>query len=254
MKKVKILLVMLLLAFVVPFTVNAEEENATAGEVTKKEITVYMFRGEGCGFCEKALTFFESIEEEYGQYFELVTYEVWNSVTNQELMQDVGVYLNKSISGVPFIIIGETTFGGFQDSWGDQIKEAIMTEYNKSEEERIDVVEKAKNKEDNNDVIIAVVTLVIVVGGAIFVYYARKTDAKVVLEEKVVEEVKVEELKKEEPKKTKVQNKKTDGEVKKTTKKEKETETTKKNTKKTSENKDNKKKSNAKPKTQKQKK
>jgi len=252
MKKVKNLLVMLLLVFIVLFTVNAEGESGT--EVAKKEITVYMFRGEGCGFCEKALTFFESIEGEYGKYFELVTYEVWNNATNQALMQDVGVYLNKQITGVPFIIIGEKTFGGFQESWGDQIKEAIMTEYNKSEEDRVDIIEKAKRKETNgvdNDVVISVITLAIVVGGAVFVYYARRgNEAEVVLEEKIIEEVQVEKVKKESIKSTK--NKKSEEEVKIPSKKE--STSVKKSNKKTSENKDNKKPTTTKVKTQKQKK
>ena len=197
MKKLKTILVMLLFAVMVPFVVNAEE----AG--TKTEIKVYMFRGEGCGFCEKALTFFESIENDYGKYFELVTYEVWNDTTNQKLMQDVGKYLNKSVKGIPLIIIGEKTYSGFDEKYADSIKADIVAEYNKTENDRVDVIKdmnENKGKGLNPDIVISVVTVVIVVAIGVFIYTARRNVEATYMPEpqKVEEEVETVEIKKEE--------------------------------------------------------
>ena len=52
-----------------------------------KQATIYMFRGKGCGFCKKFLNFLNSISTEYGQYFKLVSFEVWNDTTNSELFK-----------------------------------------------------------------------------------------------------------------------------------------------------------------------
>ena len=46
-------------------------------------------------------------------------------------MRKVAEFLDKDVGGVPFIIIGETTFGGFAESYGDGIKKAIEELYNK---------------------------------------------------------------------------------------------------------------------------
>lgn len=168
MKKLKMLVMaLLLLVFAVPAFANAEEA------VTRSEAKVYIFKGETCGFCAKALEFFESIEEEYGKYFELVEYEVWNNAANAELMDKVAEYLGTEISGVPFIIIGEKTYPGFDESWATEIKENIMSEYNKAEDERVDII-KESQKVVSYDNVVTVVSVLAIVGIALFVYFARR--------------------------------------------------------------------------------
>ena len=171
MKKLKLfVLSFLLVLFVVPFGVFAEEDN---NELVKEKINVYMFRGEGCGFCAKALTFFDSIEEEYGVYFNLVTYEVWNNADNASLFEDVADYLKVEPDGVPFIVIGSKTYSGFDESWGDDIKSDIIAEYNRSVEERTDAIKAVENKKDNSAVIV-VVSVILVVGVVALVAFGRK--------------------------------------------------------------------------------
>lgn len=168
MKKLKILVATLLLfAFAIPVFANAEET------VTRSEAKVYIFKGETCGYCAKALEFFESIEEEYGKYFELVEYEVWNDAANAELMDKVAEYLGTEISGVPFIIIGDNTYPGFDETWGDEIKEKIISEYNKAEDERIDIVKEAQ-KEVDYDNLVTTISVIAIIGIVAFVYFARK--------------------------------------------------------------------------------
>ena len=79
MNKLKTILVVILSVFLVlPFGVLASQETSTdpannntpAGEVEKdKKVKVYFFRGEGCPHCEDAETFFQSIQESYGDLY-----------------------------------------------------------------------------------------------------------------------------------------------------------------------------------------
>lgn len=62
-------------------------------------------------------------------YFNIYTFEVWNNSTNQQFMKDSAKYLNKEVSGVPFLIIGNKTFEGYNESMNIKIKKAIKTEY-----------------------------------------------------------------------------------------------------------------------------
>ena len=104
MKKIKLLVVALLTIILLPFNINAAE---------KDQINVYIFKGDGCGYCAAALEFFESIESEYGAYFDLVEREVWYDEDNATLMSEVAAYFGEEVRGVPYIVIGDKTFQGF---------------------------------------------------------------------------------------------------------------------------------------------
>ncbi len=103
-------------------------ENTDYAE-TSDQATIYLFRGHGCGYCRNFLTFLNSISKEYGKKFKLVSFEVWNNKENNELMKKVANFTGEEAGGVPYIVIGEKVFGGYIDSWNDQIKEAIDTAY-----------------------------------------------------------------------------------------------------------------------------
>lgn len=166
MRRVKYIILFLML-LVMPFVTKAEA----------KKINVYMFRGEGCPHCEEALEFFDSLsqDEEYSNYYKLVTYEVWNDQDNAKLMEEVADAFNEQASGVPYIIIGEKTFSGYASSSDDEIKNAIKTAY--ENEEYKDVVKEVKNgsyKKDEGSipvvpiVIISVVAIIVVIGLVMF--------------------------------------------------------------------------------------
>lgn len=109
------------------------------------KITIYLFRGKGCSFCKAYLTFMDSITEEYGKYFNMVSFEVWNDENNWNLMQRVSYYLKKEIAGgVPYIIIGDKVFPGFAESFEEDIKNAIVELYNTNKNDRYDVFEKVE--------------------------------------------------------------------------------------------------------------
>ena len=54
----------------------------TSYKETKDQMTIYMFRGQGCTYCRSFLNFLNNISEEYGKYFKLVSFEVWNDANN----------------------------------------------------------------------------------------------------------------------------------------------------------------------------
>lgn len=168
-------------------TLDAEEielENEDYEE-TDDQATIYMFREQGCGYCRKFLTFLSSISEEYGKYFKLVSFEVWQDQDNSELMAQVGEALGEEISGVPFIIIGDKTFPGYAETYDEQIKDAIKDLYDEEEKDRYDIFdelgnsnkkksekEKKEEKDANTAGVIAIVVIVAI--GALAVISRRK--------------------------------------------------------------------------------
>lgn len=179
MKKFSKILLVILCAVMVslPLVVRAEEETGSSTDVDERsKIPVYMFRGEGCAFCAKALTFFEEIQEEYGKYYELKTFEVWNDATNKSLMDQVAEYLDIQINGVPFIIIGEKTFSGFPDESKEEIKKEILAEYNRSDEDRTDIVKAVQNGEARKtNKVGEVVTVLVIIGLVVLIVFAKKS-------------------------------------------------------------------------------
>lgn len=174
MKKSILSIIAILVAIFFPLNVLAKEK-----EEAKDPINVYLFWGNGCGYCEAAKEFFASIEEEYGDKFDLAAYEVWNDENNQALEQAVADYLGEEVSGVPYIIIGEKTFNGYSSEYDEEIIEAIEDEY--ENDERIDVLEKidagevSKSSEKNYDTLIVIGIFAVIIGGfGALIYFSRK--------------------------------------------------------------------------------
>ncbi len=113
---------------------------------TDDQITIYMFRGNGCGYCKAFLTYLESITKEYGKYFKLVSFEVWNDADNAELLGAIGSFLGQDASGVPYIVIGDQVFPGYAESYNTGIENAIKTLYETEKSERYDVFEAYNEK------------------------------------------------------------------------------------------------------------
>jgi len=138
---------------------NIEHDLSEYNENDKQTI-VYVFRGNGCSFCRSFLTFLNSIVPEYGDYFRVVSYETWHDADNSMLMREVSSFLEAKAQGVPFIIIGDKYFLGYTASYDEDIKKAIMDQYNSKE--KYDVIEELskakangtfvyKEEFDNND-------------------------------------------------------------------------------------------------------
>lgn len=226
MKK-KILLVILMVLMVIPFAVKADEEvdaevdapkytnmnlkdtlesegikaNLKNYKETDDQITIYMFRGQGCSHCQDFLNFLASIVEDYGKYFKLESYEVWYDTTNNELKGEVAKTLGDKEGGVPYIIIGKKSYVGFDETvMGEEMKKLIINGYN--EDEKYDVMEHLGEvpdiKNDTNVIVWVSVGIIIVIAAACLIPSGNK---KVVAEEKPVEKKEVKEEKPIEEKK-----------------------------------------------------
>lgn len=145
-----------------------------------KQAVIYLFRGNGCGYCRNFLTFLNSIVDEYGDYFRVVSYEVWYNSNNEALAQDVADFMGVRLDGVPFIVIGDKVFPGFNNSYEEEVKTAIMDQYNsKDKYDVLEAMEKARKKEEkeqnkgnvNYYVIIICDLLFIVSATSIVIYF-----------------------------------------------------------------------------------
>ena len=113
MKKKRILIIsVIMLIFIIFFTLiilsNKMNEKRINLSITmnskisdivydENKINIYIFWGDGCPHCEEAIKFFNSIEDEYGKYYKLVKYEVWNDQDNSKLMDEVASKFRKML-------------------------------------------------------------------------------------------------------------------------------------------------------------
>lgn len=192
MKYIKYLVVLLAIFLVLPFGVFAEDENNTTSESETtvsnddKKVNLYLFRGEGCPHCAEAEEWFDSIKGEYGDYFKVVDYEVWNDEDNAKLMEKVAKLRNEDVSGVPYIIIGDKSWNGFDESYEDEMIKQIKSVYSQDVSKRYDIMNyvndsssNSKTKKSSSSDVLALIIILIVAGGAGYgIYYARKSTSK----------------------------------------------------------------------------
>jgi thiol-disulfide isomerase/thioredoxin len=159
-----------LLVFVVGLVVSVSFIKVSAKEPAK----VYLFYGEGCKYCAGAMTYLESLEEEYGDMFDVIKYEVWNNTENQALLEDVAAVFDDEIGGVPYIVIGEKTFAGYDLSGGfdADILEAIKKTYESNNS--FDVMQKLGTTVKKSNALLYVVLAVVVILEIALLGFAKK--------------------------------------------------------------------------------
>ena len=102
--------------------------------ITKEEgkVNIYFFWGDGCPHCEEQFAFLDSIESEYGDLYNLYTFETWKNEENAELLKIFSNAMEVESRGVPYTIIGEEVFTGFSESMESDFINAIVEERDKS--------------------------------------------------------------------------------------------------------------------------
>lgn len=171
MKKLKLLFVMLIGILLVPCTVLAKD---------KDPVNVYFFYGNGCPHCAEAEQFFDSIEDELGDQFDIVSYETWYDTDNVDLMNEVADIRKEEPQGVPYIIIGNQSWDGYTSSYDDEIIDKIQSEYEKDTDSRYDVmtyVESVNGKKEDNyasDIAVVIAIVLVVAGIGFGIWYARR--------------------------------------------------------------------------------
>lgn len=181
MKNIKYMILLLVAVLILPLSVLAEEEKNDNSE--SKEVKIYLFRGEGCPHCQEAEEWFKSIEEEYGDKFEVIDYEVWYDDENNKLMEKVADARGEEASGVPYIIIGNKTWNGFAESYEEEMINEIKSEYEKDVSKRYDVMKyvksgKTKKKDTTGSDVISLVVILALIGGLGFGIYKTRENVK----------------------------------------------------------------------------
>ncbi|UKI57698.1 MAG: hypothetical protein L6V81_10410 [Clostridium sp.] len=54
--------------------------------------------------------------------FKLVSFESWYNDENSNLLTEISTFMGEPATGVPYIIIGDKVFGGYTDSYDENIK------------------------------------------------------------------------------------------------------------------------------------
>lgn len=111
---------------------NNIHKNAKLEDITfkKGKINIYIFWGSTCPHCEELFSFLNSINGEYGKYYDVYGFEVWEHDNNQSLMDDFSAKMNDDVgSSVPYIIIGNKSFSGYGSTMDEEIKETIEKEF-----------------------------------------------------------------------------------------------------------------------------
>ena len=129
-KKINYLIVILFL-LIMPFQVFAKD----------KEVTLYLFHGDGCPHCKEEMEYLDSVEKKYKD-LKIVKYEVWYNEENSELLKKVQDTFDITTKGVPTNVIGSTVITGFGSSTGKTIERAIEY-YQKNDYE--DIVSQIKD-------------------------------------------------------------------------------------------------------------
>ena len=104
--------------------------NIKLDNITKKDgkVNIYLFWGDGCPHCKEEKLFLKSIENEYGNLFNVYEFEVWHNEENEKIMKEFGKAMDDNLTGVPYTIIGKESIKGFNDSKKEQILDAIINE------------------------------------------------------------------------------------------------------------------------------
>lgn len=149
-----------------------ESENISFNHESYKEsnekANIYLFRGSGCSHCYDFLTYLEAMTEEYGKYFNLISYEVWQNEENNKLMKETASKMGDQVTGVPYIVIGNQSWNGYGEDLNEEIYNAIMKEYENGNKN--DVFNRKKSPLTDVFVVTGAIVLV-----GLFIYARSKT-------------------------------------------------------------------------------
>ncbi len=115
-------------------------KNANLSDYTESDdkVNIYIFAGKSCWHCLDAVSYLASTVDEFKQYANVKVYEVWYNKNNSALLKQVGSKLNKTVSGVPFIVVGDKTFSGFGEDTGKEIISEAKKQYESNT--KVDIV------------------------------------------------------------------------------------------------------------------
>ena len=88
------------------------------------------------------MQFFESIEKEYGKYYNLYKFEVWHNDENARLFNIFANAMGDNAQGVPYTIIGEHSFIGFGENYKEEFIKTIEEQHKNNFDIYFDKIKK----------------------------------------------------------------------------------------------------------------
>ena len=144
------------------------------------KVNIYIFRGKTCWHCLDEISWLSTKVKEYGKYFNIRTYEVWNNKDNNKLMKNVAKVLGENVNGVPYTIIGKKTYDGFSEKTGEAMLEEVKIQY--EDKNRYDIKNDVNledgsliNNNDTSKVVMLLLVSLVVIGGIAFIVYISKS-------------------------------------------------------------------------------
>lgn len=138
MKKVYYVLLFLIILF--PITINAlnsnyddKIEDIVNISAEEDKIAIYFFHSDECMHCAKEEVFLEEIEKKYEEIV-IYKYEIHDAI-NYEYMQKAKELMGVNQPGVPFTVIGDTYYFGYDDYTGETIEDKIIYYLEDNEED-----------------------------------------------------------------------------------------------------------------------
>ena len=92
-------------------------------DVNAKEINIDFFYGNGCPICSKEEKFLEEIEKKYD--VKINKYETWYNEENAKLLDEIKEKYNTTGRGVPYTVVEDNAFLGFNTTISSQIEDKI---------------------------------------------------------------------------------------------------------------------------------
>ena len=125
----KIINLIIIFLFIFPLGVFAKD----------RDITLYLYFGDGCPHCEAEMKYLNKIEKEYPN-LKIVKKEVWYDDNNSLELKKVCDVFSIDRIGVPTNVIGETIIRGYSEGNSGKIERAIKY-YSNPDNEYIDAVD-----------------------------------------------------------------------------------------------------------------
>ncbi len=191
-------LFVVILTFLFTLNVNASVKGETLKEAceaegltcdftekdTSKLPSIYVFRGTGCGYCQRLITHLASIYDEYSDKVNIVLYEVTDNQDNYALYEKVAAKFSDTVQGYPYMVIGKTKFDGYASSFDSDIKTAldnmtsdsydVVAEVNAGNTDVVETESVSGEENSNTGIVLAFIFGVVVVLGAFMGYSVRK--------------------------------------------------------------------------------
>lgn len=113
----------------------------------EEEVNLYLFHSQDCMHCASEREWLSSIKDEY-PYLNIYEYEVTRNKENNDLLERVKVKLSSTSQYVPFTVIGEQHWIG----WNDDNKDKIVYAIEHYDHSKRDIVYEAINGIDGENI------------------------------------------------------------------------------------------------------